>query len=193
MKLTKRVLALLLAATMTVGGAVTVMGDSVAAVVDVPGAPATTSPTVAPLPAAAEDQEAKDGSIVDTSAKGTATYTDVANEKAKTVIVPDTVEVKGVTYTVTAIGANAFSGSKAKTVKLGSNIKTIQKNAFTKSKVKTLILKGTKAITIKKGAFKNSKVTTIKVNKKMKASQYKKLVKALKKAGFKGKVKKAKV
>ena len=60
-------------------------------------------------------------------------------------------------------------------------------------KVKTIVLKGKKSITVKKGAFKgvNTKKVTIKVNKKMSKKEFKKLKKALKKAGFKGKVVKA--
>ena len=59
-------------------------------------------------------------------------------------------------------------------------------------KVKKIIVKGTKSFTVKKGAFKNvnSKKITVKVNKKMSAKEFKKLKKNLKKAGFKGKIKK---
>ena len=57
-------------------------------------------------------------------------------------------------------------------------------------KVKKIIVKGTKSFTVKKGAFKGLKSAkiTVKVNKKMKAKEFKKLKKNLKKAGFKGKV-----
>ena len=60
----------------------------------------------------------------------TVVYTGAA-KKTKTVKIPATIRVKGVTYKVTAIGANAFKGNKTVTkVTMGSNIKTIGKNAF---------------------------------------------------------------
>ena len=72
-------------------------------------------------------------------------------------------------------------------------IKKVNKKGFTGTKkLKTIIVKGTKSFTVKKGAFKNvnSKKITVKVNKKMSAKEFKKLKKNLKKAGFKGKIKK---
>lgn len=60
----------------------------------------------------------------------TVVYTGAA-KKTKTVKIPATIRVKGVTYKVTAIGTNAFKGNKTVTkVTMGSNIKTIGKNAF---------------------------------------------------------------
>ncbi len=132
--------------------------------------------------------------IVDTKKNGTATFKAVKKTSKKSVTVSSTVTVKGVKYTVTTIGAKAFSKApKAKKVTLPATVKTISKNAFTGAKkLKTIVLKGKKSIKIKKGAFKGlkTKKMTIKVNKKMSKKELKKLKKALKKAGFKGKVKK---
>ena len=105
------------------------------------------------------------------------------------------VTAKGVTYTVTLIKAKAFAkkAKKAKKIVIPATIKRVNKKGFTGTKkLKTIIVKGTKSFTVKKGAFKkvNSKKITVKVNKKMKAKEFKKLKKNLKKAGFKGKIKK---
>ena len=90
---------------------------------------------------------------------GTATVTAVKSKKA-TVKVAATIKVKGVTYKVTAIGANAFKNCK---------------------KLSKLTLKA--KVSVKKGAFKGCK-KTIKVtaaSKKAKKAQLKKL----KKSGYK--------
>ena len=58
-------------------------------------------------------------------------YKEPANKKAKTVSIPATVKINGVTYNVTKIADNAFKNNKTVTkVTVGSNIKTIGKNAF---------------------------------------------------------------
>lgn len=115
--------------------------------------------------------------------------------QSKSVTVSATVKVNGVTYKVTTVNAKAFAkATKATKITLPASIKLINKSAFTGAKkVKTIVLKGKKSITVKKGAFKgvNTKKVTIKVNKKMSKKEFKKLKKALKKAGFKGKVVKA--
>lgn len=179
MKSMKKALAVLLAATLTLGSATAAFAADTAS--------ATSAPAVA---ATKVTDEAKN--TVSTKADGTATLTKVGNKTSKKVTV-DTVTVNGVEYTVTSIAKQAFKGTKATTVTLGSGVKTISKQAFKSSKVTTVTLSGTKSITIKKGAFTGSKVKTIKVNKKISKKEYNKLVKALKKAGFKGKVKKVSV
>ena len=134
-------------------------------------------------------------STVDTKASGTATIKSIKKTSKKSVTVPGKVKVNGVTYTVTTIAANTFKNCKKMTkVSIPASIKTISSKAFTGAKkLKSITLKSTKAITVKKGAFKglNTKKMTIKVNKKMSKKQFKKLQKSLKKAGFKGKIKKA--
>lgn len=107
---------------------------------------------------------------VDTTADGTATIAKVDTKK-KNVTVPTTVKVDGVEYAVTSIAKGAFKGLK--------------KNAV-------ISINTTKSLKVAKKAFKgNTKKVTIKVNKKMSKKELKKFKKALKKAGFQGKVKKA--
>jgi len=99
------------------------------------------------------------------------------------------------------IKTKAFNKSKVKklTLDLGSTGKvTIQKNAFKKMKTKkqkiTIIIKAKKAKQVKanKKAFaKLGKKSVIKVKKTMSKKEFKKLKKQLKKAGFKGKIKRA--
>lgn len=52
-------------------------------------------------------------------------------DQSKTVTIPNTIVVNGITYQVTSIEAGAFKNNKTlSTIKLGSNIKTIGDNAF---------------------------------------------------------------
>ena len=99
------------------------------------------------------------------------------------------------------IKSKAFNKSKVKklTLTLGSTGKvTIKKNAFSKLKTKkqkmTITIKAKKASQVKanKKAFaKLGKKSVIKVSKTMSKKEFKKLQKKLKKAGFKGKIKRA--
>ena len=144
---------------------------------------AVKSPTSSLVPVNAKNVAVSNGNTVDTKAK------------KSTATVPSKVTAKGVTYTVTVIKAKAFAkkAKKAKKIVIPATIKRVNKKGFTGTKkLKTIIVKGTKSFTVKKGAFKNvnSKKITVKVNKKMKAKEFKKLKKNLKKAGFKGKIKK---
>ena len=171
-KLMKNVAVLALAAAVAVGS---VTGVSAA----------VKSPTSSLVPVNAKNVAVSNGNTVDTKANGTAEV-GVVSAKKSTATVPSKVTAKGVTYTVTVIKAKAFA-KKAK------KAKRVNKKGFTGTKkLKTIIVKGTKSFTVKKGAFKkvNSKKITVKVNKKMKAKEFKKLKKNLKKAGFKGKIKK---
>ncbi len=157
---------------------------------------ATASPTTSTEPEDASKVTATNGSTVSTTSSGTATLNAVKKTTKKSVTVAATVKVDGVSYKVTVVAANAFKNAKKATkITLPNTIKKINKNAFKGTKLKTLVLKGKSAITVKKGAFKglNTKKITIKVNKKISKKNLKKLKKNLKKAGFKGKIKKAKV
>ena len=102
------------------------------------------------------------------------------------------VVVDGVSYKVTAIGAKAFANAtKATTVTLPASIKTIGAQAFTGAKsVKTIVIKSA-SVKVDKTAFKgvDTKKMTIKVSG-MSAKQLKAFKAQLKKAGFKGTVKK---
>ena len=93
------------------------------------------------------------------------------------------------------INANAFKGSKVKTVKINGKKVKIKKNAFKGTKQKTVkiyVKKAKKAtdVSVAKGAFNGlSSKSKIYVSKKnMSKKEYNKLVKKLRKAGFKGKV-----
>ena len=108
-------------------------------------------------------------------------YKEPDGKKAKTVSIPATVKINGVTYKVTKIADNAFKNNKTVTkVTVGSNIKTIGSNAFNGcKKLKTIKITSTKLTSkpVSKNAFKGlTKATTIKVPKK-KLSAYKKLFK----------------
>ena len=82
-----------------------------------------------------------------------------------------------VTYKVQVIRANAFAkATKATKVSIPASVKSIQKNAF----------KGAK--NLKTVRLNISKANQIKVNKNMSKKALNNLKRALKKAGFKGKV-----
>lgn len=72
------------------------------------------------------------------------------------VTVPNTVEFDGVVYRVTEIAPDAFKGNKKlKTVKIGSNIKTIGARAFYGCTKLTKVTMGSKVTTIGNSAFQN--------------------------------------
>ena len=182
-KTLKRVLACTLAAALALGTAVTSMAA------DSPVAPA-------------KKPEKQTNVITDsrfytvnTTTKGTITITaSKATSRAKKTVAAK-LKVNGVKYTVTTIGPSAFAKwKKVKSIYLPAGVKTIKANAFKGCKsLTTIVLKNKKAATVKKNAFKglNTKKITIKVKAKMSAKNYKKLQLNLRKAGFKGKIKKA--
>ena len=110
--------------------------------------------------------------------------------KKKTDKIPATFSYGKVKYKITVIKSKSLKASKKlRTLKIGKNIKLIQKNAFYGSKIKTVKFISKKTVPkIKKGAFKKSKVKKIFITKKMSKKKYKKLKKALRKAGYKGKI-----
>lgn len=122
----------------------------------------------------------------------TAPATDVVTVNKTTVSKVENKKTVELGKKVKTVKANAIQ-SKTTTVKFESTKKvTVKKNAFAKAKkLKTITVQKNK-VTFQKGAFGklNTKKMTIKV-KGLKASSkaYKNYVKALKKAGFKGKVK----
>jgi hypothetical protein len=143
----------------------------------------------------------------------TVAYTGSTDKKAKSITIPKSIEVDGVTYKVTSIAGGAFKGNKTvKTITIPNTVTTIGANAFKNcSSLKKLTLsskvkkigekafsgcKNMKTLTIKSknltsknisdDAFKGiTKATTIKVPKS-KVSAYKKL---FKKKGLSSKVK----
>lgn len=189
MKPLKKALAFALAATLALGACTSVFA-------------ATASNTTGKAPAKNTNATAtasKSVAKVNTTKGGAATVKTVKNKK--NVVVPTTVTVKGVDYNVTTIAAKAFAkAKKATTITINAPAKkakaiTFKKNAFkgTSAKLKTVRIKVSKASQIKaeKNAFKAlKKSVVIKVDAKN-AKQLKKIRKALEKAGFKGKVKKA--
>ena len=122
----------------------------------------------------------------------TVTYIGSTNKNTTKLVIPDSIKLKGKTYKVTAIGAKAFANAtKATTVTLPASIKTIGAQAFTGAKsVKTIVIKSA-SVKVDKTAFKgvDTKKMTIKVSG-MSAKQLKAFKAQLKKAGFKGTVKK---
>ena len=175
-KLIKKVLVGITAATMMFGSVCTAYA-------------ATDSATVAPAP---EKQTNVKADKVSTAANGTATVKALPKTTKKSVTVASKVVVDGVSYKVTVIGAKAFANAtKATTVTLPASIKTIGAQAFTGAKsVKTIVIKSA-SVKVDKTAFKgvDTKKMTIKVSG-MSAKQLKAFKAQLKKAGFKGTVKK---
>ena len=106
--------------------------------------------------------------VTSSSAKApTVSYTKSTNSMAKTITIPDTVEVDGITYKVTSVTANALANNKKITkVTVGKNVTSIGKNAFKNcTKLKTVTLKSTSLKSIGSNAFygdKNLKTITIK-------------------------------
>ena len=98
-----------------------------------------------------------------------------ANPKAKTVTIPNTITVNGISYKVAEVGANAFKNNKkVKKVTIGANVVKIANKAFNKCPslrnviIKTTLL--TKKTASKKCFSKVHKKMVIKVPKKVKKS-----------------------
>ncbi|MCI5730301.1 MAG: leucine-rich repeat domain-containing protein, partial [Eubacterium sp.] len=93
-----------------------------------------------------------------------------ANKKAKTVSIPATVKMNGVTYKVTKIADNAFKNNKTVTkVTVGSNIKTIGKNAFSgATKLKTVKIGKNVTKISDKAFYKCTSLTKITIPSKVK-------------------------
>ena len=161
---------------------------------------AATSPTtsVEPVKQTEVTAEKKNGIevTVNTSKDGKATIDVIEATTKKNVTVASKVTVNGVSYTVNKISANAFTNcTKATKVSLPATITTIGAKAFSGTKtIKTIALTSKTAPTISKTAFKgvNTKKMTVTYSAKMSKSEIKELKAALKAAGFKGTVKKAK-
>ncbi|MCR5700575.1 MAG: leucine-rich repeat domain-containing protein [Lachnospiraceae bacterium] len=103
-----------------------------------------------------------------TSKTNTVTYTAVANTKAKSVTIPNTVTVDGKKCEVTEVSAEALKNSSATTVTIGKNVTTLAPEAFKGSNVKTITIKS-KKLTKKsvKNAFKGLKVKKLIVKVKV--------------------------
>lgn len=109
----------------------------------------------------------------------TVTYVRPTSQKAKSVTIPATVTVNGVSCKVTSIANNAFKGQKKlKKVTIGANVTTIGKKAFSGCKsLKKVVVKSKKLKKVGAKAFANiNPKAKIKVPKNKKKA-YKKLFK----------------
>lgn len=185
-KLVKKILVGVMAATMALGSVTTAF--------------AAGSPTEAQEPARNVETQAENGSTVNTSKKGNATVSAIAETTKKNVTLSSKVEVDGVKYTVTRITDKAFAkATNATKISLPSTITSFGPQAFSgvAASVKTIAITSKDTIKVNKTAFKGvdtKKMTiTVKVSSKgMSTKEYNKFVKALKAAGFKGTIKKVK-
>lgn len=85
-------------------------------------------------------------------------YVGPSDKNATKADIPETqTDLSGNTYKVTSVAANAFEGSKVKTVTIRKNIKKIDPNAFKKSKVKNVKIKSVKLTKKMTKAFKKLK------------------------------------
>ena len=111
--------------------------------------------------------------------KGTVSVIGAKNKKQKSITIPSTVNINGYTFKVTAIADKAFKkNTKLATVTIGSNVKTVGKEAFRDcKKLKKITVKSKVVSKVGKNAFKNiKKNATIKLPKmtKKKFNKYKK-------------------
>ena len=100
-------------------------------------------------------------------------------KKLKKITVPKTVNISGVNFKVTAIGAKAFSNcTKVKQAVVGSNVTKIGAKAFYKcKKLKKITIKGKKLKSVGKNAFKKIHAKAVIKVPKSKLKGYKKLLK----------------
>ncbi len=99
------------------------------------------------------DNETKFVYVVTKQGK-TVSFKKPANKNITKAVIPATVKLSGITYKVTGISANAFSGcSKLKTVTIGKNVTSIGAKAFYKCKKLTKLSIPSKVTKIEKLAF----------------------------------------
>ena len=141
-----------------------------------------------PKPASAGTMLTTSDAFYKVLADGTVTFMSPKNKATiKTLVIPDTIRIGGITYRVTRIADNALKNAKKlKTVTIGANIVEIGKGAF----------KGTKQL--KKVTIRSNQLKKIgsKAFSKAGSSNYKKLkvkVPKAKKKAYKKLLKKAKL
>lgn len=120
--------------------------------------------------------------------RGTVLVTGAVKKKVKSVTIPKTVTVKGVTCRVTGIGKYAFKNCRRLSkVVIGANVETIGKGAFAQAgKLKTIQVKSKKLKTVGKHALKGiHKKAVIRVPK----GKQKEYIKKFRKKGQKNSVK----
>lgn len=114
----------------------------------------------------------------------------MTSKKTTSLSIPSAIRYKGVTYQVTEIGTRACAGNKKlKKVTIGSKIVRIRANAFSGCvNLKKIVIKSKKITKIDSGAFKKtSKKAVVSLPK----AKYKKYKAMMKKAGARGRYKKA--
>ncbi len=102
-------------------------------------------------------------------AKGTVQYVKPKSKNKKTVVIPTTVTLDGITYKVTSIAKNAFKNNQKLTkITIGNNVKTIGDNAFCGCKKLKTVKLGKNVTTIGAKAFYNcGKLTSITIPSKV--------------------------
>ena len=147
----------------------------------------SSKPTAKPAAKGKKIKDSKTGAVYKvTSAKGktptVSYYADPSKKnQTRTIVIPKQVAIKGVTYRVTSIAANACRGNKKLTsLTIGSNVKSIGKNAFRGCKNLRKIVIQSKKLTTKsvgKNAFLGiSKAAVVQTSKEL-AKKYRKLLK----------------
>ena len=145
-------------------------------------------------PTVEKDVPAAVGSLtveMNTSKKGNAAVNKVEETAKPSVRILPNVTVNGVKYKVTIVRKGAFAECKdAKRVTLPGTLTHIRRGAFTGAEsLKNIVYNGRKSVSVQKGSFKGlatKKMTFTVNNPKMTYAQYKKLVRELRAAGFKG-------
>ncbi len=109
----------------------------------------------------------------------TVTYAAPKNKKVKSVTIPATVTIDGITYDVTDVSKNAFKNcKKLKKVNVGKNITSIGKNSFYNcTSLKKIVIKSKSITSIGKNSFKNINSNAVIKVPKSKYKAYKKLFK----------------
>lgn len=122
------------------------------------------------------------------TAQNQAAVTGVRKKNVKSIAVPATVKVKGITLKVTGIGAKAFRGcKKLQKAVIGKNVKTIGKGAFYGDKaLRSVVIRSSVLSSVGKNAFRGVSDRAVVRAPKKKVTTCKKL---LKKAGMKKSVK----
>lgn len=147
------------------------------------------SPVTAPkVPASVVENLVYSDITVDTA---TQTATKVVPKDNKVVVRGTYTAADSKTYAVTTVAGDAFKeAASVKKITLGKGVNLVKANAFSGAKKLKLVRVLNSQVTFEKGAFKGlkTKKITIKVTRKMSKKDYKKLVKSLRRAGFKGKI-----
>ena len=108
----------------------------------------------------------------------------LAKSSTTSVVIPATIKNDGATYKVNAVAANAFKGSKLKSITLGKNIKSIKSGVFVNCKNLTTLKCSAKLSSVAKDSFKGCS-KTIKVTGTSAAANKKLLAKRNTKVKFK--------